>query len=113
MKRKLVSALLASSVLGTGAMVAAPGAMADRCGRVVYARRGYGERCYRPRYYSPVRIFGGGCRRRDDDHDGGPSIGTLLLGAAAGYGAYRLYEDARDHNSHHSDGGHHDDGKGD
>lgn len=110
MKRRMVSALLASAMLGTGVAAVAPSARADRCGRVVYVRRGYGGRCYRPHYYSPVRVFGGGCRHHDDDD--GPGIGTLLLGAAAGYGAYRLYEDYRDNHSHHGDGGH-SDSKGD
>ena len=92
--KRLTAGLLSAAVLSTGIAVFATPASADHCGRryVYYAprcRTGWG--------------WGGGCRRyyhRDCDEDHGPSIGTLLLGAGAAYGAYRIYDDYRSRHDH-------------
>ena len=60
--------------------------------------------CYKVRLTGRRGGWGGGWRRsryRDCDDDRGPSIGTLLLGAGAAYGAYRIYDDYRSRHDHH------------
>src|SRR5205823_671797 len=96
MKRRLTAGLLSAAVLATGIAALAPAASADRC------ERHYGH------YYPVSRGWGGGwgggwrrSRYRDCDDDRGPSIGTLLLGAGAAYGAYRIYDDYRSRHDHH------------
>src|SRR5438067_6295721 len=94
MKRRLTAGLLSAAVLGTGIAALAPAtASADHCGH----RYGYG-------YYVPAYRIGWGHHRhwREEDEDG-PGIGTLILGAGAAYGAYRLYDDWRARHDHHRD----------
>src|SRR5437764_4745259 len=95
--KRLTAGLLSAAVLTTGMAVLAPAASADRCEHHYvrsYPVRGWG---------GGWRGWGGGCRhyRYDCDEDRGPSIGTLLLGAGAAYGAYRLYDDYRSRHDHH------------
>jgi hypothetical protein len=86
MQRKIAAFLATLTLASIAGVGLAPGeAEADR-GR----GRGYRARRYpaaRRQYFAPRR----GWRGYDKD-DGGVSIGALLLGGAAAYGAYRLYE---------------------
>jgi hypothetical protein len=98
MKRR-VAVLLSAAILTTGVLVMAPASRADHCDR--YGRWGRGS--YYPVYYRGGaywgRRFDGPCCRRDE----GPSIGTILLGAGAAYGAYRVLDDLSKRHRRHRD----------
>src|SRR5437762_7638453 len=104
MKRRITVLGLTAAFVVSGAFVFTPPSRADHCdryGRVIYP--GYSTGYYRrpSSWYRPAWLprF----ERRWHDDDDGPSIGTILLGGAAAYGAYRAYEDIRDRNRRHKD----------
>ena len=104
MKRRITVLGLTAALVVTGTLVFAPPSRADHCDR-------YG-RAYYPGYYvgyyrRPAVVYRPAYRpwyhHRWHDDDDGPSIGSILLGGAAAYGAYRAYEDIRDRHRRHKD----------
>jgi hypothetical protein len=113
MKRRIVGISVCAAFAASLAGSLAPASLADHYGRY----GGYPG--YRAGYYGGRGYYPGACGRcggyhrgicyrgrryyHHDDDDGGPSIGTLILGAGAAYGAYRAYEDYRDRERHRKD----------